>query len=363
MRFSRLFIGLFFGMTCHHVPAADLIRDTSTMDQLRIGINHVYNCEFTAAEYTLNYLRGSYPAHPVTPFFEGLIFYWKYYPLIPGEPGAAEFEDVMEKTWQRSHSLKEEGNETEGVFFDLMSRAFIVMYYADNGKSSKAISHLGRIYRDIMASFDLQDKFSEYFFITGLYNYYREAYPEAHPVYKPAAIFFRKGDKSKGIQMLRFAAENTDFMRVEAALFLSLIYINYENKVDSAVWYASWLHRNFPDNGYFLSKYAEMLLADQQYDTALNPILSLMSMDDYNKMKGIIFMGIYEEKKMNDPEKSRSYYEAGLRLAEAYEERANYIKAYAFIGLSRYFEGKGDMKQAREYRKKAKNASSYDYYY
>jgi tetratricopeptide (TPR) repeat protein len=363
MRFSRLLIGLFYGMTCHHVLAKDLIKDTSTMNQLRSGINHVYNCEFTAAENTLNYLQESYPAHPVTPFFEGLIYYWKYYPLMPGDTVASEFEEVMEKSWKRSRSLMEEGNEIEGVFFDLMSRAFIVMYYADNGKSSKAISHLGKIYKDIMASFELQSKFNEFYFITGLYDYYREAYPEAHPVYKPAAIFFRRGDKSKGLQMLRFAAENTVFMRVEASLFLSLIYINYENNVDSALWYALQLHLNYPNNGYFLSKYTEMLLADKQYDKALDQILSLMGMDDYNKMKGIIFMGIYEEKRKDDPEKSRILYEEGLRLAEAYEERADYMKAYAYIGLSRYFEGKGDMKQARSYWKKAKNASSYDYYY
>lgn len=161
--------------------------------------------------------------------------------------------------------------------------------------------------------------------------------------------------------MLKFASEETDFMHVEAALFLSLIYINYENKIDSAVLYASQLHQNYPGNGYFLSKYAEMLLVDKQYKAALDPILHLMSIDDYNKMKGTIFMGIYEEKKMNNAEKSRIYYEEGLRLAEVFDERANYIKAYAFIGLSRYFLNKGDDKQARAYKKKAKNAAGYAY--
>jgi len=140
-------------------------------------------------------------------------------------------------------------------------------------------------------------------------------------------------------------------MRVEAALFLSLIYINFEHRVDSAVWYASQLHLHCPDNGYFLSKYTEMLLMDKQYERALDQILELMSMDEYNKMKGTIFMGIYEEKKLNDPEKSRYYYEEGLRLAEVYDERADYVKAYAFIGLSRYFQDKGDSRQARVYRK------------
>jgi tetratricopeptide (TPR) repeat protein len=341
----------------------DLINDTTTLDQIRIGINQVYNCDFDSARTTLVYLENTYPSHPITPFFEGLIYYWKFYPLMPGNPGALEFETVMKEAWQRSRLLKENGQKTEGVFFELMARAFIVMYYADNGRSSKAISHLGKIYRDIMASFDLQEEFNEFFFITGLYNYYREAYPEAHPVYKPAAMFFRKGDKKKGLEMLRFAADETNFLKVEAALFLSLIYINFENKVDSAVMYASRLHQEYPDNGYFLSKYTEMLLVDEQYETALGPIHQLMNMDEYNQMKGTVFMGIYEEKKLNNMEQSRNYYEEGLRQAEAYDERASYIKAYAFIGLSRYFLDKGDDKQARIYKKKAENASSFTYFY
>ena len=152
MRFSKLFILSYCWITLHPVLGADLIHDTSSLDQIRIGVNQVYNCEFDAAEYTLAYLRESYPDHPVTPFFEGLIYYWKYYPLMPGGPGAGEFEKVMEETWERSRLLKEDGNQIEGVFFELMSRSFIVMYYADNGRSSRAISHLGKIYRDIISS-------------------------------------------------------------------------------------------------------------------------------------------------------------------------------------------------------------------
>ncbi len=361
MKFPKIIIPFICWISLQPVLGVNLIDDSSTLDQVRIGLNQIYNCDFDSAENTLDYLHESYPSHPVTSFFEGLIYYWKFFPLIPGNPGALEFEEIMEETWQRSRLLKDKGNEIEGVFFELMSRAFIVMYYADNGHSSKAISHLGKIYRDIMSGFDLQEQFNEFLFITGLYNYYREAYPEAHPAYKPAAMFFRKGDKTKGLEMLRSAAEETDFMRAEAALFLSLIYINYESNIDSAVLYASKLYQNYPGNGYFLSKYTEMLLVDKQYEEALELILRLMTVDGYHKMKGTIFMGLYEEKKMNNAEKSRIYYEEGLRLAEVYDERANHVMAYAYIGLSRYFHNKGDEKQARTYRKKAKNASGYDY--
>ena len=164
------------------VHSNDLLRDTTTMEQIRLGIDRIYNYEFDQAEYALNLLENNYPEHPVTSFYEGLIYYWKYYPLIPGQPGASEFEQAMQISWERAGRLKKNHQDIEGVFFELMSRAFIVMYYADNGRSSKAISHLGKIYRDILEGFDMQDEFKEFYFISGLYNYYREAYPEAYPI-------------------------------------------------------------------------------------------------------------------------------------------------------------------------------------
>jgi hypothetical protein len=106
-----------------------------------------------------------------------------------------------------------------------------------------------------------------------------------------------------------------------------------------------------------------MLLVDQQYEEAQDLIVHMMNLDGYNKMKGTVFMGLYEEKKQNHGERSRIYYEEGLRQAEAFDDRANYIKAYAYAGLSRYFHEKGEDKQARAYKKKARKASSFEYFY
>ncbi len=339
----------------------ELIHDTTAMVHIREGIDLIYNYEFAEAEKTLDMLEDKYPDHPITSFYKGLIYYWKYYPVMPEKPGSEEFEWEMELSWEQADILKQRECTIEGVFFELMARSFVVMYYADNGRSSRAISHLGPIYRDIQQGFELQEDFQEFLFITGLYNYYREAFPEAYPIYKPALVFFKKGDKEKGLKMLRDAAFETDFMKVEAALFLSLIHINFENNPDSALWYAEYLYRQYPGNTYFHSKYTEMLLINRKYDQALVQIDSMMQLGSYNRMKSTVFRGIHEEKGMRHPEKARDLYEMGLRLAEPYGERANYTKAYAYIGLSRYYTNKEDKRKAREYYKKAKNATGYSY--
>ncbi len=342
--------------------ADELIHDSVTMKQIKDGLDHIYDNEFEAARKVLVVLQDKYPEHPVTSLFEGLIYYWKNYPLIPGHTGSSEFEEAMKESWERAERLGEIQEESiESVFFDLTARSFIVMYFADNGIPVKAIGHLRAMYRDIIKGFDLQDEFPEFYFLTGLYNYYREAYIEAYPVYKPVSIFFRKGDKEKGLEMLRFASARSDFLHVEATFFLSLIYMNFESDSDSAVRYAGMLYNAFPGNGSFHSRYAEMLLINKQYDKALQNIRQLLVLDDYDKMKGTIYLGIYYEMKMNDPEKARAYYEEGLKLAGPYGERADYSKAYAYMGLSRYYYRQGDRKKAREYRRKAGNSTAYEY--
>ena len=47
------------------VHSNDLLRDTTTMEQIRLGIDRIYNYEFDQAEYALNLLENNYPEHPV----------------------------------------------------------------------------------------------------------------------------------------------------------------------------------------------------------------------------------------------------------------------------------------------------------
>jgi hypothetical protein len=346
-----------------------LIRDTLTLSRIRTGIDRIYNNEFEGAEEVLVQLQKDYADHPISPLFEGLIYYWKYYPLVPGKPGAEEFEGMMEECWQRGDSLKQENsgneymsdNEIEGVFFELVARSFLVMYYADNGKSTKAIPHFTTVYRDIIKGMEMQDEFTEFLFMTGLYNYYREAFPEAYPVYKAPLVFFRRGNKDLGLAQLRTASTDADFLHVEATLFLSLIQINFENNPDSSLHYTNKLHRTYPGNPFFHAKYTEMLLINQEYEQGLYQIEELMHLDSYNRMKGTIYRGIYEEKFRKDAESAKKYYEEGIRMSKPFGERANYTMAYAYIGLYRYYSGNGNKRKAREYHKKARNATGYAY--
>ena len=174
-------------------------------------LQHTYGFSFTEARSIQRELSELTPGHPAPAFLEALIVYWENFPLLPSEEASKEFTSLMDLSIELARDYnKNDPNDVEGVFFDLYGRAFKAMFWADNGRSGKVISDLGTMYRDTKKGFKLQEQFVEFYFSTGLYNYYIEAYPEAHPAYKPLLSFMHKGDRDLGMKQLNHAINHRD---------------------------------------------------------------------------------------------------------------------------------------------------------
>jgi tetratricopeptide (TPR) repeat protein len=336
--------------------------DTAMATAVKHALDEAYSFRPENAQGVLERLREEYPDHPVTPFFEGLVYYWKYYPMIPGKKYSKEFEEAMQRSWRLAEQrLVKDPYDIDGVFFNLTARSFIVMYFADNGKPYKAIAHIKTIYREILKGMDLKESFREFYFLVGLYNYYVEAWPEAYPVYKPVTLLLKDGNKEAGLDMLHWASQHTLFHRGEASMFLSLIYLNFEQNIDSARAISSRLYRKYPENPYYAAKYAEILLLSEEYDKALEVIEELSGMDAFSRMRAIIYRGVYEEKAMRNYTGAAGLYRQGLDLSGEFGPLADYTRAHAYIGLSRYYNREGDNRKAKYYYRKARDSTGYEY--
>ena len=341
-----------------------IIEDTVVLRLLTKGVKLTYNYEFSPAEDLYDSIAERLPGHPVLPFYQGLIHYWKNFPLIPGGPGSDDFIRSMEKVIELSNIMHEKDSENiEAIFYNLASRSFLILYYADNGLPAKVILHLGDIYRSVMKGFKIQDLFLDFYFYTGLYNYYIEAYPEEHPIYYAFTILCKRGNKELGLEMLDYAFRNAYFMQLEAGNFLSILYLAFENNPSKAIYYMKEVHKRYPNNHFFLSRYAELLLINKDYELAKSIIDTLFFLDDFNVMKAYVFRGVYEEFYNKDPEKARDNYLKGVELSVPFGTRADYYVAYAYIGLSRYYRDKSESHNARKYYKMAKESNSYSYVY
>jgi tetratricopeptide (TPR) repeat protein len=292
---------------------------------------------------------------------EALILYWKHFPITPDQEYSPRFVKLMEESVSRAERMKETpGTYLEGVFFDLFGRAFQAMFWADNGKPSKVAGDLRPMYRNTLKGFELMDDFNEFYFSTGLYNYYIEAYPEAHPIYKPLLSFAQDGDRELGLKQLDYAIGHTVFLRVEATLFMTIIQLNYENDLDAAVNYAESLYREFPANPFYRGLLISILLHQHRY-TEADKVLSRIrnAEDDYSRMVYFLGTGFLAEKAEGDRNKATTAYESTLTLATSLGNISNMYRAMAHMGLARLSAQDNMRGTSRRHAKKAAKHTPY----
>ncbi|MCK4748845.1 MAG: hypothetical protein KAT15_17445, partial [Bacteroidales bacterium] len=245
-------------------------------------------------------------------------------------------------------------------FFDLFARALKAMYWADNGKSGKLVPDLRTMYNHTRAGFELKEEFSEFYFSTGLYNYYIEAYPEAHPVYKPLVAFMQDGDRELGLVQLNHAINHSIYLRVEATLFMSLIQLKYENDLNTAAIFAERLYREYPHNIFYQGHLVTILLHQHRYDRVGEVLHEIGSQeDDYSEMIRQLAGAFREEKAEGNDIMAGKKYQRTIDLAGSFGPFADIFKAMGYMGLSRLHETRGLHSEAKRYARKASNLTVY----
>ena len=333
------------------------------LEKIKSELQYTYSTDYDKARDVITDLQKIIPGHPVISFMEALIIYWEHFPLIPENPMSDKFISLLEETTVKGQKMLEKDTESlEGLFFDLFARALFSEYWADNGKPGKVFPYLSSLYRQTLKGMDAQDRFKEFYFTSGLYNYYIEAYPEKHPTYKPIKMLFHPGDLQKGLDQLNHCAENAVYVRNEARFFLMHIYMNYESNPLKASEYASGLYREFPRNPLYAGKYAEVLIYNNKYAVADIVVSNLLKIPgDFSKMQFHLYKGMLDEKYRKNYESAFTEYNKALNLAEKFGESGANYNALAWMGLGRYYKNKNDISSANRYFKMAEAACSYDY--
>ncbi len=343
---------------------AQILKDKEAYLKIEQGVYYIYNCEFDKAEEVYKYINNKYPNHSVPHLFKGLILYWKYLPMIPGSEENKEFVNEMSTCIDLAEkAFKENDSDAENLLAGLGAMGMLLMYYADNDLTGKVISLAPETFHFVMKAFNFTDTYHDFYYITGLYNYYREAYPEAHPVYKPMLIFFPKGDKKLGLEQLKIAARSSIFLKAESNSFLSGIYLNFERDPDSSLVYSNRLISMYPNNVQYKTLDIRNLLLLKKYNRAESILDSInyWSVNTYFQAKLDIFRAILYEKVDHNDTMAEYYYLSGIRKAEKYGEYANEYISYGYFGLSRIYDRAGDKKKGKQYLKLAEDNTVYEF--
>jgi hypothetical protein len=358
------FIAILLLLVMIKVPAQQNILDSQlTQKKIEKCLYATYGFNFPEAKDVQKELEEEMSQHPVAWFLSALITYWEFFPILPDDPQVNIFISDMDRAIELAGGmLSKDPNSMEGIFFDMHARAFKAMFWADNGKTGKVIADLNNMYRSTLLGIDYKEEFNEFYFSSGLYNYYIEAYVEKHPMYKPIALLFRKGNKKDGLEELQYAIHNTTYIRYEAILFMSLIQLNYEKNMPLALEHAAQLYNHFPRNIYYAGQYLIILVHSEQYAvaSALNSNLTDKN-DGFHRMIHQLIEGFISEKQRNDFTRAILNYEESIRQSENYGPIANLYAAIAYAGLARIAEKEGDPVAARKYKKNSSRLSDYEF--
>lgn len=340
---------------------AQILKDTAALSQIKKDVDLIYNFQFDKADEIYNNLRQTSPGHPLIYLLRGMSTYWKNYPLIPSSPVHSSFENDMRISIELSKDARNSPDKAEYLLINLCARGLLLDYYANNDLNMEVIPLAKETYRNIRLAFNFTDVYSDFYFFTGLYNYYREAYPDEHRLYRALAYLFPKGNKEKGFKEIQLAANNSIFLKAESSSLLSWISMSFENNYPGAFDYSKSLQELYPSNPEYMGEYIKNLLLIKKYDEAETLIISTRSefSNLYYQAQLKIFNGILQEKKYLDYGKAEEYYNKGINDISVFGAYGSEFSAYAYFGLSRIGFDKSDKHNRKAYRKKANDLATY----
>ena len=364
MKFKGLLVLLFLVAPALKAQQYSFLSDPPALRLTEEITSLIYNNEHKQVQTQLKKLQKFVPAdHPVFPMLQALNLYWMEAPMHTGSPKFPAFKHFLQQTVQQSEVyLEREQDEMLANFLALSAHSLLTRFHADKGDYMATIGEAKSAYSYMKKAFKLVNRYQEFQFPVGLYNYYREKYPELHPVYKPFMFFFRSGDKEKGLRQLELAAQQNVFTKPEAAVFLVQIYLYYENNPAAALRNILRLQQEYPQNRLFKTQLAETYLANGQYQKALPYIQFLrQETDPFYKMAAELFWALYQEKHVKNDSDAFTGYEEALKVGKELNYLANTYRSMAYAGLGRLYHRRHQPEEAREAYKKALELAAFEY--
>jgi tetratricopeptide (TPR) repeat protein len=342
--------------------SAQLISDLPTQQLVTTTIDHIYNYEFNDIEPLAKQIKAKYPNHPVNSLLKAMQWQWQYLPVKDNKTIGPQYLKVLEQCLQEAKALeKNEATRPEASFFAMAAHGYIGLVHNHNEDRLKAAGEAKRGYNYVMNGFDLMTKNPEFYFSTGLYNYYIIQYPEEHSIVKPLTFFFRDGNKELGLKQLEIAAKKGTFTRTEATFFSGRIYMKHEAKPEKAIPFTQILVQKYPKNPVYLMKHTEALVLAGRFAEAIPNLEKLKKYNEKFFPTAVeIFDGLIQEKYHKKDAEAADNYQRALRMPIDDEFTKHYLP-FAYAGLARIADRLGDRKRAIILYKKVAQTTEYEY--
>ena len=340
---------------------AQILHDTTALKLVKEDVDYIYNLQFNKAREVYTKVVRLYPEHPIVFLLRGIMTYWENFPMLHTSPSRVSFEEDMNQCIRLSESNRNPDNEAEYLLANICARGMLLMFYDDNGLIMEVIPLTTSTYKHLRRAFELKSACTDLYYFTGAYNYYREAYPRVHPVYKPFTAMFPSGNMTLGIKELQKAFLYSVVLSAESGSLLASIYMNFENKYTESLNYCRTLYEQYPENESYRIYYIKNFLLLKNYNEAEKLLLGFdqSKKNKYFQAQIMILNGILQEKKYHNNKLAQQYYNTGIKNILSFGRYGNEYAAYAYFGLSRISDAAGEPRAKKVYRKEALKLADY----
>lgn len=339
---------------------AQFLSDESSKQTTIKGLNYLYNGDFINAQKQFDVVKAKYSNHPLSNLLEAIYYQNKYFPIEDNPSYHSKYFQALQNCNSKALALAKKDNEgPESTFFLLAAAGYTAQYYNDKNEKMKAGYRGKEAYNYLIRGFNFMQQNPEFYFTSGLYNYYRVQYPISNPVIKPIMVFFKDGNKATGLSQMKKATQSAIFSKVEATFYLMDILLKYESNFKDALYYASILRSKYPNNKNFTIKYIECLLLNDQFQKAkpyidkLESSSNLLQKVAYYTFKGLTLMN-------EGNSQAASYLASAIKIKSKNEQVREY-HSVAYLELAKDFKNKGDIANAKTFLAQAQNLTDYSW--
>ncbi|MEL7362473.1 MAG: hypothetical protein AAFN13_10405 [Bacteroidota bacterium] len=233
------------------------------------GLAELYDMRYDEAAATFGFLAGRHPEHPVVPFLEGLVPWWR----ILADLGSTEHDNAflaaMDRTIDRAdRMLRRDDDNLDALFFKGAALGFRGRHHANRKNYLRAARDGQRALRYVLRVNEQSPDNPDFLFGIGIYDYFAVAVPERHAVARPFAAMFPPGDKGRGLSNLHRTYRHGSYIQTEAAYFLLQIYYLYERDYVKTLQFMEYLREQHPNNAFFHALEGRVLARFGHWDQA-----------------------------------------------------------------------------------------------
>ncbi len=357
----RRVIILFFtlaGAVCD--ARAQLLNDAEAISLIREGIDYIYNLEFEKGDKVIARVKARFPDHPIGHLMKAFSMYWQYLPIQENKARTGEYVATLQSCIAAvEKQYGRDSKDPEALFFKMASHGYLAMMYNYQNQVVKAVTEAKKAYYGLIGGMKYMENNPDFYFTSGLYNYYVVQYPEDNPISKPLIYFFKSGSRPLGLKQLDLATQRGLVTRAEACFFIARIYLQYQSRPDLALVYTTRLNTWYPANTVYQMLHTETLLSNRQYHAAEKVLAQLKRhTTGFYPVAVRTFQGLLYELDARNDALAQQEYLAAVKLPKD-GQFTNEYPAMAYAGLARIAARAGKRDQARAYYKKCLETATY----